>query len=214
MESPQSEPGVPGLSEERLPCREVRPGSSPRGQEGAVRLPRDPAWPGWPVPCGRLPGPGCPPACRPAAYTPDLATIFSSRLIMRSCSCRLCTWRRFCWSSTRRTSRHVSSMARLSLRCSSSMASSSRSFFLCKWQLCTLRLFTGRSSDLEGQCRRGDGGPQGRGSARPTLPTAAADTWEAEALGSGERGCSPPAVTGGGRRGRRHRCPGGLEAIG
>lgn len=120
----------------------------------------------------------------PAAYTLDLAIIFSSRPIMRSCSWRLCTCSRFCWSSTRRTSRHVSSMARLSLRCSSSMASSSRSFFFCRWQLCPLRLFPGRSSDLEGQCRRVDGGPRSQGSARLTLPTTSVDKWEREAPGS------------------------------
>lgn len=91
----------------------------------------------------------------------DLAIRRSSRLIMRSCSWRLCTCSRFCWSSTRRTSRHVSSTARLSLRCSSSIASSTRSFFLCSGQPCAFRLFSGRSSDLQARGAYGEQPPQG-----------------------------------------------------
>lgn len=56
--------------------------------------------------------------------------IFSSRFIIRSCSCRHWTWSRFCWCRARRTSRHVSSMARLDLLCCCSMACITRSFFL------------------------------------------------------------------------------------
>lgn len=56
--------------------------------------------------------------------------IFSRRFIIRSCSCRHWTWRRFCWCKARRTSLHVSSMARLDLFCCCSMACITRSFFL------------------------------------------------------------------------------------
>lgn len=56
--------------------------------------------------------------------------IFSRRFIMRSCSCRHWTCRRFCWCMARRTSLHVSSMARLDLLCCCNMACITRSFFL------------------------------------------------------------------------------------
>lgn len=56
--------------------------------------------------------------------------IFSRRFIIRSCSCRHWTWSRFCWCRARRTSLHVSSMARLDLFCCCSMACITRSFFL------------------------------------------------------------------------------------
>lgn len=75
--------------------------------------------------------------------------IFSSRFIMRFCSCRFCICRMFCWFSTRRISRYVFFMARFSLRCFFSMVFSSRSFFFWKWLFCILRFFTGRSFDLE-----------------------------------------------------------------
>lgn len=56
--------------------------------------------------------------------------IFSRRFIMRSCICMHWTCRRFCWCMARRTSLHMSSMARLDLFCCCSMACISRSFFL------------------------------------------------------------------------------------
>lgn len=58
--------------------------------------------------------------------------IFSRRFIIRSCSCRHWTWMRFCWCTARRTSLHVSSMARLDLFCCCSMACKTRTFFLFK----------------------------------------------------------------------------------
>lgn len=55
--------------------------------------------------------------------------IFSRRFIMRSCSCRHWTCRRFCWWMARRTSLHVSSMARQDLLCCCSMACMTCTFF-------------------------------------------------------------------------------------
>ena len=67
--------------------------------------------------------------------------IFSRRFIIRSCSCRHWTWRRFCWCMARRTSLHVSSMARLDLFCCCNMACITRSFFLFMDRCLLERLF-------------------------------------------------------------------------